>query len=307
MTGQVAGKVALVTGGSSGIGAAVAELLAREGAKVVVTDIDDLKGPEVVAGIRKAGHEAVFLHQDVTSEPRWEEVVADVGKRYGRLDILVSNAGIGISVPSIVHMSLEDWRRQTAINLDGVFLSVKHCLPLMRRTGGGSIIMMSSLAGLRGAQTLAGYCATKGGVRLFAKAIAMECASVGDGIRVNSVHPGIIDTPIWGKIPTEAAGSGANAPIDPEERARAGDAARPRRPRHRDRQRRAVSGLRRIALRHRNGARDRRRHERGRRGAAGVKGCIVIPGHRAAMNPEFARLHASRFRVRAKARPGMTK
>ena len=104
-------------------------------------------------------------------------------------------------------MSLEDWRRQTAINLDGVFLSVKHCLPAMRKTGGGSIIMMSSLAGLRGAAGLAGYCATKGGVRLFAKAIAMECATFGDGIRVNSVHPGIIDTPIWGKIPTEAAGA----------------------------------------------------------------------------------------------------
>ena len=90
----------------------------------------------------------------------------------------------------------------------------------MRKTGGGSIIMMSSLAGLRGAPALSGYCATKGGVRLFAKAIAMECATVGDGIRVNSVHPGIIDTPIWGKIPTEAAGSGQNAPIDPEERAK---------------------------------------------------------------------------------------
>lgn len=194
---SIKGKVALVTGGSSGIGAAVAELLAREGARVVVSDIDDLRGPEVVAGIKKAGRQAVFLHQDVTSEPRWVEVVADVEDRFGRLDILVSNAGIGISVPSIVQMSLEDWRRQTAINLDGVFLSVKHCLPLMRKTGGGSIIMMSSLAGLRGAQTLAGYCATKGGVRLFAKAIAMECASLGDGIRVNSVHPGIIDTPIW--------------------------------------------------------------------------------------------------------------
>jgi NAD(P)-dependent dehydrogenase (short-subunit alcohol dehydrogenase family) len=220
MAGQVEGKVALVTGGSSGIGAAVSELLAREGASVVVTDIDDLRGPEVVAGIKKAGHEAMFLHQDVTSESRWEEVVLRVEQRYGRLDILVSNAGIGISVPSIVHMSLADWRRQTAINLDGVFLSVKHCLPAMRRRGGGSIIMMSSLAGLRAAATLAGYCATKGGVRMFAKAIAMECASVGDGIRVNSVHPGIIDTPIWGKIPTEATGSGTNAPIDPEERAR---------------------------------------------------------------------------------------
>jgi NAD(P)-dependent dehydrogenase (short-subunit alcohol dehydrogenase family) len=220
MAGQVEGKVALVTGGASGIGAAVAELLTREGASVVVTDIDELRGPELVAGIRKAGREATFLHQDVTSEPRWVEVVAEIERRYGRLDILVSNAGIGIAVPSIVDMTLQDWRRQIAINLDGVFLSVKHGLPLMRRSGGGSIIMMSSLAGLRGAAGLSGYCATKGGVRLFAKAIAMECAAAGDGIRVNSVHPGIIDTPIWGKIPTEAQGSGNNAPIDPEERAK---------------------------------------------------------------------------------------
>jgi NAD(P)-dependent dehydrogenase (short-subunit alcohol dehydrogenase family) len=220
MTGQVAGKVALVTGGASGIGQAVAELLAEEGASVVVTDIDELRGPEIVAGIRKAGHQSIFLPQDVTSEPRWTEIVSDIDQQFGRLDILVSNAGIGIAVPSIVDMSLADWRRQTAVNLDGVFLSVKHCLPLMRRSGGGSVIMMSSLAGLRGSPILAGYCATKGGVRLFAKAIAMECATAGDGIRVNSVHPGIIDTPIWGKIPTDAAGSGRNAPIDPEERAR---------------------------------------------------------------------------------------
>jgi NAD(P)-dependent dehydrogenase (short-subunit alcohol dehydrogenase family) len=237
MTGQVQGKVALVTGGASGIGAAVAELLAREGASVAVTDVDDLKGPEIVAGIKKAGHEAIFLDHDVTSEPRWVEVVAEVEKRYGRLDILVSNAGIGISVPDITEMSLADWRRQTAINLDGVFLSVKHCLPLMRKTSmqkncGGSIILMSSLAGLRGAAGLAGYSATKGGVRLFAKAIAMECAGAGDGIRVNSVHPGIIDTPIWGKTSTEATGSGQNTPIDPGQRAklatplgRAGEAA----------------------------------------------------------------------------------
>ena len=132
MTGQVQGKVALVTGGASGIGEAVSELLAREGASVAVTDVDDLKGPEVVARIKKAGHEAHFWQQDVTSEERWIEVVAEVMQRYGRLDVLVSNAGIGISVPSITEMSLADWRRQTAINLDGVFLSVKHCLPLMR-------------------------------------------------------------------------------------------------------------------------------------------------------------------------------
>jgi NAD(P)-dependent dehydrogenase (short-subunit alcohol dehydrogenase family) len=220
MAGQVQGKIALVTGGASGIGAACAELLAREGASVIVTDVDDLKGPELVAGIKKAGFEAMFLHQDVTSEARWVEVVSEVGKNFGRLDIMVSNAGIGIMVPSITDMSLEDWRRQNAINLDGVFLSVKHCLPLMRKTGGGSIIMMSSLAGLRGSAGLSGYSATKGGVRLFAKSIAMECAMAGDRIRVNSVHPGIIDTPIWGKLPTEAAGSRSNAPVDPHERAR---------------------------------------------------------------------------------------
>ena len=214
MAGQVAGKVALVTGGASGIGQAVAELLAEEGATVVVTDMDELKGPDVVAGIKKAGREAVFLHQDVTSEPRWAEVVGEIEKRVGRLDVLVSNAGIGIGAASIVDMSLADWRRQMAVNLDGVFLSVKYSLPLMRKTGGGSIIMMSSLAGLRGSPTLAGYSATKGGVRLFAKSIAMECASVGDGIRVNSVHPGIIDTPIWYKIPAGGASTGQNAPID---------------------------------------------------------------------------------------------
>src|SRR4051795_7355123 len=162
MTGQVQGKVALVTGSASGIGAAVAELLAQEGATVIATDIDDLNGPELVARLKKAGREAIFLHQDVTSEPRWAEVVADIEKRVGRLDVLVSNAGIGIAVPSIVDMSLADWRRQTAINLDGVFLSVKYCLPLMRKAGGGSVIMMSSLAGLRGAAGLSGHFATKG-------------------------------------------------------------------------------------------------------------------------------------------------
>jgi NAD(P)-dependent dehydrogenase (short-subunit alcohol dehydrogenase family) len=220
MAGQVEGKVALVTGGASGIGAAVAELLAQEGASVVISDIDELKGPELATALKKAGHDAIFLHQDVTSETRWAEVAVEIEKRFGRLDILVSNAGIGIIVPSIVEMSLDDWRRQTAVNLDGVFLSVKHCLPLMRKHGGGSVIMMSSLAGLRGSATLAGYSATKGGVRLFAKAIAMECAAAGDGIRVNSVHPGIIDTPIWRKDSMAAAGSGQNAPIDTEELAR---------------------------------------------------------------------------------------
>jgi NAD(P)-dependent dehydrogenase (short-subunit alcohol dehydrogenase family) len=220
--GQVEGKIALVTGGASGIGAACATTLAREGARVVVTDIDDRGGAEIVKNITAAGGQAIYLRQDVTDEDRWIEIVAEIEKRFNRLDVLVSNAGIGVAVPTIVEMSLADWRRQTAINIDGVFLSVKHCIPAMRRSGGGSIVMMSSVAGLRGSPTLAGYSATKGAVRLFAKSIAMECAGANDGIRVNSVHPGIIDTPIWTKIPREATGMGHNAAMRPDEIAKTG-------------------------------------------------------------------------------------
>lgn len=215
--GQVQGKVALVTGGGSGIGAATCKTLAREGAKVVVTDIDDRGGAETVKAIEAAGGEAIYLNQDVTSEERWIEVVGEIERRFKRLDVLVANAGIGIGSPSIVDMTLADWRRQTAINIDGVFLSVKHGIPLMRRSGGGSIVMISSVAGLRGSGNLAGYSATKGAVRLFAKSIAMECAGANDGIRCNSVHPGIIDTPIWGKIPREASNAGHNAQMRPDE------------------------------------------------------------------------------------------
>jgi NAD(P)-dependent dehydrogenase (short-subunit alcohol dehydrogenase family) len=216
------GKVALVTGAGSGIGAACAETLAREGAKVVATDVDEAGGAAVVARIKAAGGEAAFLRQDVTDEARWPEVVGEIDQRYGRLEIAVANAGIGISAYSIADMSMADWRRQTAVNIDGVFLTVKHGLPLMRRgKRGGSVIMISSVAGLRGSPTLAGYSATKGAVRLFAKSIAMECAAEGDGIRVNSVHPGIIVTPIWTKLPI-GGGAGRNAPIDPHELAKTG-------------------------------------------------------------------------------------
>jgi NAD(P)-dependent dehydrogenase (short-subunit alcohol dehydrogenase family) len=113
MVGQVEGKVALVTGGASGIGEAIVELFAREGATVIATDIDELRGPELAKRITKAGGNAIFLEQDVTSEERWVEVVAEIAKRYGRLDIMVSNAGIGIAVPSITDMTLSDWRKQT--------------------------------------------------------------------------------------------------------------------------------------------------------------------------------------------------
>jgi NAD(P)-dependent dehydrogenase (short-subunit alcohol dehydrogenase family) len=218
--GQVEGKVAIVTGAARGIGAACAQTLAREGAKVAVTDLNEPEGAALVDKIRKAGGEAIYLSQDVTAEVRWPEVIAEVERRFGRLDVMVANAGIAIRMP-LVDMTLAEWRRQQAVNLDGVFLSVKHAIPAMRRAGGGSIVIMSSLAGLRGSVGLAGYCATKGGVRLFAKAAAMECAVAGDNIRVNSVHPGIIDTSIWGKMTAGSDPERRNAPIDPHELARA--------------------------------------------------------------------------------------
>lgn len=216
--GLLADKGAIVTGGASGIGEACAETLAREGAGVLITDVDDLRGKEVAARIAKAGGKAHYLRHDVRDEAAWPGVIAEAEQRFGRLDVMVANAGIGIMAP-IATMTLADWQRQQAINLDGVFLSIKHAIPAMKKQGGGSIVLMSSIAGLRGAPGLAAYSATKGGVRMLAKSVALEHAA--DNIRCNSVHPGIIATPIWEKIPTGAAGNGRNAPIDPRERAAA--------------------------------------------------------------------------------------
>jgi NAD(P)-dependent dehydrogenase (short-subunit alcohol dehydrogenase family) len=216
--GQVTGKVAIVTGGASGIGEACSETLAREGASVVVADVDDALGKGVADRIARAGGKAHYLHLDVRDEAAWPGVVAEAEKRFGRLDIMVANAGIGIIAP-IESMTLADWQRQQSINLDGVFLSIKHAIPALRRAGGGSIVLMSSIAGLRGSAGLAGYSATKGGVRLLAKSVALEHAA--DNIRCNSVHPGIIATPIWGKLPVGAEDNRRNAPIDPRERSAA--------------------------------------------------------------------------------------
>ncbi len=207
---DLAGKTALVTGAASGIGRACAETLARAGAHVVLTDIQDAAGCAVVAGIKANGGSASYLHHDVTSEDEWVGVVATVRDQQGRLDIFVNNAGIGLG-GLVTEMTLESWRRQQSINVEGVFLGVKHCLPLMRASGGGSIINMSSVAGLKGSAGMSAYCASKGAVRLFSKSIALECAAAGDGVRVNSVHPGIIDTPIWESI-VETTGIAAIGP-----------------------------------------------------------------------------------------------
>ncbi|HEX7776215.1 MAG TPA: SDR family oxidoreductase [Parvibaculum sp.] len=204
--GRVNGKIALVTGAGSGIGRGVALALAAEGAKVVVTDVDDKGNAETVALVAKAGGVATALHQDVTSEPRWAEVVAEIKKTHGGLHVLVNNAGIGIAA-DIFQMAYADWQKQMAINVDGVFFGVKHGIPLIAASGGGSVINMSSVAGLRGAAGLACYSATKGAVRLFTKSVALECAQAKMNVRVNSVHPGIIDTAIWEKIPANGMGA----------------------------------------------------------------------------------------------------
>jgi NAD(P)-dependent dehydrogenase (short-subunit alcohol dehydrogenase family) len=212
--GKLDGKVALVTGGASGIGAACSETLAREGAAVIITDVQDVKGDELVAAIAKAGGKARYLHHDVTSEDAWIEVIASIEKTEGRLDVLVNNAGIAVAALSITQVTLADWRKQQAVNVEGVFLGLKHSLPLMRKAkNGGSIINLSSVAGLKGSPGLASYSASKGAVRLLTKSIALECANFKDGIRVNSMHPGLIETPIWLQI-AGLGRPGVNTPPD---------------------------------------------------------------------------------------------
>jgi NAD(P)-dependent dehydrogenase (short-subunit alcohol dehydrogenase family) len=197
---HVRGKVALVTGAAKGIGAACAATLAGHGASVVVADIDAQAGRAVADAIIKAGGDAVFMALDVTNEAQWQTTVRTVVDRHGGLDVLVNNAGIAI-VHTLLETSLEEWRRVHAVNLDSVFMGTKCAVEVMRPGGrsgrGGSIINLSSVGGLIGAEGLSSYCSSKGGVRLFSKSVAVECGRAGYGIRVNSVHPGNTDTPMF--------------------------------------------------------------------------------------------------------------
>ena len=192
--GRVAGKVALVTGAGLGLGRASSLLLASEGARLVVSDIDESLAGNTAAEIVEAGGEALALRHDVSKSDDWSAVIAVVEQRFGRLDVLVNNAGIAIA-KNIEDTSLEEWRRTMAVNLDGVFLGCQEGVKLMKRSGGGSIINLSSIDGIIGEADLAAYCASKGGVRTLTKAVAVHCAEQRYGIRCNSIHPGYIWTP----------------------------------------------------------------------------------------------------------------
>lgn len=191
------GKAALVSGGARGLGAEMAAAFAQAGASVLVTDVLEEPGRETVETIRKTGAKAEFLKHDVTDEKQWEAAVAEAVSKLGRLDVVVNNAGIE-KMARITECSVEEFRRIQEVNVVGVFLGLKHGIRAMSPGGasgkGGSIVNLSSVAGLRGITALGAYCASKGAVRLLTKSAAIECAQLKLGVRVNSIHPGVIWT-----------------------------------------------------------------------------------------------------------------
>lgn len=192
---RVKDKVAVVTGGAGGLGKATSMLLAMEGAKVVITDIDGSGAEKAAEEIIQAGGKAIGLPHDVTSESSWNGVVGKTIEIFGRLNVLVNNAGV-IIYKKIEDTTLAEWQWLMQVNLDGVFLGTKCAIAAMKNTGGGSIVNIASVAGLIGNPDAAAYHASKGGVRQFSKAAAVECSRAGYdyNIRVNSIYPGVMDT-----------------------------------------------------------------------------------------------------------------
>ena len=191
MPGRLDGKVALISGGARGQGAAEGKLFATEGAKVVLGDVIDAEGQQTAREIEAAGGTAVYLHLDVTQEADWQGAIDTTVQRFGKLDILVNNAGI-LRVEGLEATTLEIWNQVFAVNQTGVFLGMKFAVPAMRAAGGGSIINISSVAGLVGGGGATAYQASKGAVRILTKSVATEYAK--ENIRCNSIHPGLITT-----------------------------------------------------------------------------------------------------------------
>lgn len=194
---SLAGKAALITGSARGLGAEIATLFARAGAAVMIADILEDRGRETAAAIRSGGGKAGFVRQDVTSEVDWNAAVDATLQEFGSFDILVNNAGIEICA-LIENTTLKDFQRILDINVTGVFLGLQAAARAMKPGGkagrGGAVINLSSVAGLRGFSGLSAYCGSKGAVKLLTKAAAVEFGHLGYGIRVNSIHPGLIPT-----------------------------------------------------------------------------------------------------------------
>jgi NAD(P)-dependent dehydrogenase (short-subunit alcohol dehydrogenase family) len=203
------GKVALVTGGGVGIGEATCRSLAAAGAIVVVTDIDEASGSRVAEAINAEGNSAIFMRLDVCDEPQWQAVIAQVIERYGRLQILINNAGIA-NICGIEDETLAGWRKTNTINSDAVFIGTREAIRVMKETG-GSIVNISSIEGIVGDPMLPAYNASKGAVRAFTKSVALYCADKNYGIRVNSVHPGYVTTPLVSGALARLAQSDAEA------------------------------------------------------------------------------------------------
>ena len=193
-TGRLDGKVAIVTGSATGIGAATARLFAREGASVVVADVDETRGFEVVQGILRDGGKAVFFRLDVSSEEDWQALIGNVLAQYGKLTILVNNAGIS-HIAGVEATTLEGWNRTMGVNATGVFLGMKHAIGAMKTTGEPcSIVNRSSIDGQVAEAEVFAYCASKGAVTIMTKSAALYCGAKGYNIRVNSVHPAYVHT-----------------------------------------------------------------------------------------------------------------
>ena len=190
--GRLEGKTALVTGAASGIGLQTSIRLAEEGALVMMTDINHEEGLQQA---EKLGANATFLKLDITEEEEWISVLDETVKRFGRLDILVNSAGM-VLIADVEQITLEDWRKVHAVNLDGTFLGCKHGVRVMKEFGAGSIINLSSVSGMIGGFNLAAYNSSKGAVRMLTKSVALHCARAGYGIRCNSIHPTFIETPM---------------------------------------------------------------------------------------------------------------
>ena len=193
MTGRLAGKVALISGAARGQGAAEAGLFSREGAKVVLGDILEHAGAMTTKEIVAAGGQAICVRLDVTKETQWNDAVAVAESTFGKLDVLVNNAGV-LDMAGLEDTSVDLWEQVIGVNQTGVFLGMKAAVPAMRRAGGGAIVNVSSIGGLVGAGAATAYQASKGAVRIMTKSVAVQYAK--DRIRVNSMHPGIVTTPM---------------------------------------------------------------------------------------------------------------